>query len=71
MGAALAELEGWRELDGMAERLEELGGFVSPVGAAASSARAGSLDSAGRDVVERALGRLEAALRARTAGADF
>jgi hypothetical protein len=71
LGAALAELEGWRELDGMPERLEELAGFAAPVGAAASAARGGSLDSSGRDVVERALGRLEAALRARTAGADF
>ena len=28
LGAALAELEGWRELDGMAERLEELARLV-------------------------------------------
>jgi hypothetical protein len=69
LGAGLAELEGWRELDGMAERLEELAGFADAVGAAAHAARRGSLES--RADVERALGRLEAALRARTAGADF
>jgi hypothetical protein len=71
LAAAVAELEGWRELDGMVERLEELAGLVSPVAAAASAARAGTLDPEGRGVVERALGRLEAALRARTAGASF
>jgi len=69
--AAIAELEGWRELDGMPARLDELVGLAADVGAAASAARAGALDEAGRGVVERALGRLEAALRARTAGAQF
>jgi hypothetical protein len=71
LGAGLAELEGWRELDGMAARLEELRGLARSVATAASAARTGALDEAGRDVVERALGRLEAALRARTAGAQF
>jgi hypothetical protein len=71
LGAGLAELEGWRELDGMPGRLEELAGLVAPVRAAAGAARAGALDEAGRDAVERALARLEAALRARTAGASF
>jgi hypothetical protein len=71
LGAAVAELEGWRELDGLAERLEELASFVSPVAAAASAARAGTMESSARDGVEQALGRLEAALRARTAGAAF
>ena len=71
LSAGLAELEGWRELDGMAERLEELAGFAAGVRAAAAAARAGTLDADGRGVVERALGRLEAALRARTAGAAF
>jgi hypothetical protein len=55
----------------MAERLEELGGLTDAVAAAATAARAGTLDEQGRAVVERALGRLEAALRARTAGASF
>ena len=41
LGAGLAELEGWRELDGMAERLEELAGFADAVGAAAHAARRG------------------------------
>jgi hypothetical protein len=71
VGAARAELVGWRELSGMAERLEELGGLTDGVAAAATAARAGTLDEPGRAVVERALGRLEAALRARTAGASF
>jgi hypothetical protein len=69
--AGLAELEGWRELDGMPARLDELAALADPVAAAAAAARAGALDEAGRGAVERALGRLEAALRARTAGAAF
>jgi hypothetical protein len=71
LGAGLAELESWRELDGMAGRLEELRGLAPPVGAAAAAARVGVLDEAGRGVVAGALGRLEAALRARTASASF
>jgi hypothetical protein len=71
LGAAVAELEGWRELDGMPARLEELGSLRADVAAAAAAARAGALDEAGRGAVERALSRLEAALRARTAGAQF
>jgi hypothetical protein len=71
LGAAVAELEGWRELDGMPERLEELSAFVEQVRAAGAAARSGALDADGRAVVERALARLEAALRARTAGASF
>jgi hypothetical protein len=71
LGAGLAELESWRELDGMAARLEELRGLAPSVGAAAAAARVGILDEAGRGVVAGALGRLEAALRARTAGASF
>jgi hypothetical protein len=71
LGAALAELEGWRDLDGMPARLEELAGLAAAVGAAAGAARSGTLDEPGREAVERALGRLEAALRARTAGASF
>jgi hypothetical protein len=68
---ALAELEGWRELDGMPKRLEELDALLSEAALAAAAARSGALDETGREVVERALGRLEAALRARTAGASF
>ena len=71
LGAGPAELETWRELDGMPERLEELRSLAAGVATAAAAARAGTLDEAGRAVVEHALGRLEAALRARTAGAQF
>ena len=71
LGVARAELAGWRELDGMAARLQELEALAGGVGAAAGAARAGGFDAAGRDVVAHALGRLEAALRARTAGARF
>ena len=72
LGAGLAELEGWRELDGMPERLEELAGLVPTACAAAAPPRGrGTLDEAVALAVERALGRLEAALRARTARASF
>jgi hypothetical protein len=69
--AAVSELEGWRELHGMPARLDELLALAPGVAEAASAARAGSLDEAGRDVVAAALARLEAALRARTASASF
>ena len=71
LGAATAELESWRELDGMPERLDELRSLAEAVAAAAAAARAGAIDEAGRADVERALGRLEAALRARTAAAEL
>jgi hypothetical protein len=71
LAAAVSELEGWRELRGMAERLEELRALSPAVAEAASAARAGALDETGRDSVAGALGRLEAALRARTASAAF
>ena len=71
LGAARSELMSWRELDGMAARLEELHGLADPVAAAAAAARAGALDEAGRETVVAALSRLEAALRARTAAAPF
>jgi hypothetical protein len=71
LAAAVSELEGWRELHGMPERLEELRGLADTAAAAAEAARAGVLDEAGRDAVAGVLGRLEAALRARTARASF
>jgi hypothetical protein len=71
LAAAVSELEGWRELPGMPERLEELRGFGSGVAAVAAAARTGAVAEDGRVVVAAALGRLEAALRARTAGASF
>ena len=67
----MAELESWRELRGMPERLDDLRGLEDGVRAAARAARAGALDEAGRDTVAAALGRVEAALRARTASAPF
>lgn len=63
--AALAELEGWREQIG--ERLDELAGHRPAVAAAAQTALAGGLDDETVEAVETALGRLEAALRARAA----
>jgi len=71
LDAGLAELESWRELDGMAARLDELAGLAPGVRAAAEAARAGGLDEAGGADVRHALERLEAALRARTAGTSF
>jgi hypothetical protein len=69
--AACEELQGWRELPGMAERLAELAAHRPHVAAAAAAARAGRLDEADADAVAAALARLEAALRARTAAASF
>jgi hypothetical protein len=71
LGAGLAELESWRELEGMAARLDELAGLAPEVRAAAEAARAGGLDEVGGAGVRHALERLEAALRARTAGTTF
>jgi hypothetical protein len=71
LAAAVSELEGWRELHGMPERLDELLALAPGVAEAAGASRAGALDEAGRDVVAAALARLEAALRARTASAQF
>ena len=68
---ALAELEGWRELDGMPARLNELRELAPVAAAAEASARAGGLDEPTAADVARVLGRLEAALRARTAGASL
>jgi hypothetical protein len=69
LAAALAELEGWREHRDMAERIEELAGHREPVAGAAGSALRGGLGEAETAAVAAALGRLEAALRARAAGA--
>ena len=63
----VAELESWRELDGMAARLDELATLAPGVRAAAEAARAGTLDDSAAATVTGALERLEAALRARTA----
>jgi hypothetical protein len=66
--AALAELEPWREIRGLAARLDELHGRGGAGGAGAAVALQGGLDEDQIEVVRAALGRLEAALRARTAG---
>ena len=71
LGTALAELEGWRMLDGMPERIEELRALAPRAATGAAAARAGGLDAATTEEVGRMLGRLEAALRARTAAASL
>jgi hypothetical protein len=67
LGAALAELEGWRATEAVATRLDELQRHREPVDRAASAAREGGLQAEHSDAVEAALERLEATLRARTA----
>lgn len=66
--AALAELEPWREQAGLAQRLDELRSREEEVADAASAALLGGLEERQIDAVGSVLGRLEAALRARTAG---
>ena len=65
--AALAELEPWRDQAGLAKRLEELRERREEVDAAADAALRGGLDVEHIEAVERVLGRVQAALRARTA----
>jgi hypothetical protein len=64
LDAAVAELEVWR--GALAPRLDELAGLREGVRAAAAAALEGGLDPEAQATVETALGRLEAALRART-----
>jgi hypothetical protein len=72
IAAAVGELEGWRELDGIPERLAELRELAPGVAEVAVAARAGGgLEPAARDAVAHGLARLEAALRARTAAAPL
>jgi hypothetical protein len=66
--AAIAELEAWTGRGDLADRLGELRDQRGAVGEAANAALRGGLDAATRAAVEHALGRVEAALRARTAG---
>jgi len=66
--AALAELEPWREISGMPRRLEELRERRADVGAVADAALQSGLDFGQIELVGTVLGRIEAALRARTAG---
>ncbi len=66
--AALAELEPWREMAGLAERLAQLREHRGGVGAVANAALEGGLQDAQIEFIRTVLGRIEAALRARTAG---
>ena len=61
--AGIAELEPWR--DSLAERLADLRDARETVGAAANAALQGGIDDATAEEIDRILGRLEAALRAR------
>ena len=65
LSAAVAELEGWRELGDLADAPRRAHGHAAPVRAAAAAAREGRLDDAQVEAVGAALARLEAALRAR------
>jgi hypothetical protein len=65
--AALAELEGWRGHRDMPDRLAELDRLRPSVASASAAALQGGLRDADLEAVAAALGRLEAALRARTA----
>jgi hypothetical protein len=67
--AGIAELEPDRGLRGVAERVDALNEQRGPVGDAANAALRGPLDEPTRAVVQEALRRLEAALRARTVAA--
>lgn len=69
LDAALAELPGDPATGALRDRLAELQSLRDAAAAAAQSALAGSISAGERDVVARALGRLEAALRARAAAA--
>jgi hypothetical protein len=63
--AALVELQGWRAHRDIAARLDELAEHREAVAAASAAALQGGLEPATTDAVRSALGRLEAALRAR------
>ena len=65
LDAGLAELEVWRDQGDMAERLEELDDLRGAVARAAEAALQGGLEVEVVASMEVALGRLEAALRAR------
>jgi hypothetical protein len=67
LDAALAELAGDPAAPALADRLAELQGLHDGVAAAAQAALSGPLDAASRESIGFALGRIEAALRARAA----
>jgi hypothetical protein len=66
--AAIAELEPWRDAAKLSRRLDELRERSAPVGAVAAAALQAGLDEDQIEIVRIGLERLEAALRARTAG---
>jgi len=63
--AGIAELDAEVPSDDVGARLDELRDQRGPVGDAANAALSGALDESARESVAHALGRLEAALRAR------
>jgi hypothetical protein len=65
LDAAIAELPSDPTATALGERVTELRGLREPVGEAAQAALSGPLAPAQREAVEFALGRIEAALRAR------
>lgn len=65
--AALAELPAWASTGDLSRRLDELAGLQERADAAAAAALQRGLDEAEVTAVEQALGRLESALRARSA----
>jgi hypothetical protein len=67
LAAALGELAPWAPRGDLRARLDELRTLEPAAEAAAAAALQGGLDDVARADVERVLGRLEAALRARTA----
>ena len=67
--AGIAELEDAASADELAQRLAELREQRDAVGAAANAALRGPLDAGAHEAVAHALGRLEAALRARAMAA--
>jgi hypothetical protein len=67
LAAALGELAPWAPRGDLAARLAELGALQPAAEAAATAALQGGLDDSAAADVERVLGRLEAALRARSA----
>ena len=68
LDAALAELVPWAQEGGLVARVEELRAARPRATAAAAAALEGGLDDAAAADVAHVLARLEAALRARTAG---
>jgi hypothetical protein len=69
--AALAELQSYRDLSGMPDRLEELEGLRDGLAAAANAALQGGLDPETAERVSAGLARLEAALRAKAVAGAY